>query len=719
MPPQKLARKIPFRLHPRVFAALGSDLVTNDFVAITELVKNSYDAFADRVDVRFRTDETHGETIEIQDNGLGMDRAAVENVWCVVATPYRADHPVSRKGSKTRRTAGEKGLGRLSMARLGSRLEMLTQAKGQPCLTVEIEWTSLSQASSLDHCLATVEEYDGPSPFRHSGTLLRIYELQAEWNVERLEELHEHLSRLLSPFSGVEDFSIWLHPKDENVKPAKIESPDYLRNPKYRLSATVDASGTLTCKYEFRPIGARKAGRKATIKRDWNDVRDAIRESGRSDTRSRIVKTLSKPNCGAFSLEIRAWDIGTGDLDEIVEHFEVKKSLIRNAIRAHKGISIYRDGILVLPKTEGARDWLGLDLRRVSELGTRLSTSQLIGYVSITAEANPRVKDTSDRERLADCAEVAAFEELIKASLLILEEQRIPDKLNQKTAERPLKQLFCHLSADGLLEEIRAVAGNDEPASATLPLVDKFNRALKETREEIERRFVYYSRLATIGTLAQMLVHEVRNKTTVIGSFLTAIAEKGEVSAPLRERLERAQSAVSSLDRLADTFAPLASRSFGRGRRSSVLEDRIAAALALRERDTDQLKVTVRFASTGHTQVSVDPGELDAVLLNLIDNAIYWLGQLKKGDRRLEIRVTPNRQGDRVKVGVHDSGPGIPEENAERVFWPGVTTKPGGIGMGLTVASEIVDAYDGKMVLVQPGELGGASFQFDLPIETK
>ena len=234
MPPQKLARKIPFRLHPRVFAALGSDLVTNDFVAITELVKNSYDAFADRVDVRFRTDETHGDTIEIQDNGLGMDRAAVENVWCVVATPYRADNPVSRKGSKTRRTAGEKGLGRLSMARLGSRLEMLTQAKGQPCLTVEIEWTSLSQASSLDHCLATVEEYDGPSPFKHSGTLLRIYELQAEWNDERLEELHEHLSRLLSPFSGVEDFSIWLHPKDENVKPAKIESPDFLRNPKYR-----------------------------------------------------------------------------------------------------------------------------------------------------------------------------------------------------------------------------------------------------------------------------------------------------------------------------------------------------------------------------------------------------------------------------------------------------------------------------------------------------
>jgi DNA mismatch repair ATPase MutL len=84
MAPQKVSRRIPFRLHPRVFAALGSDLVTNDFVAITELVKNSYDAFADRVDVRFRADETRGDSIEIQDNGLGMDRASVETVWCVV-----------------------------------------------------------------------------------------------------------------------------------------------------------------------------------------------------------------------------------------------------------------------------------------------------------------------------------------------------------------------------------------------------------------------------------------------------------------------------------------------------------------------------------------------------------------------------------------------------------------------------------------------------------
>jgi two-component system phosphate regulon sensor histidine kinase PhoR len=104
--------------------------------------------------------------------------------------------------------------------------------------------------------------------------------------------------------------------------------------------------------------------------------------------------------------------------------------------------------------------------------------------------------------------------------------------------------------------------------------------------------------------------------------------------------------------------------------------------------------------------------------LNLIDNAIYWLGQQKKGDRRLKIRVTRNRRGDRVKVAMHDSGLGIPKENAARIFWPGVTSKPRGIGMGLTVVSEIVYAHGGTMALMAPGEFGGASFECDLPPKT-
>jgi hypothetical protein len=113
--------KVLFRLHPRVFAALGTGLVTNDLVAIIELVKNSYDAFASHVDVRFIGNSTGQiSKIEIQDDGEGMTHDLITDVWCEVATPYRTIEPLRAYGRTRRRVSGEKGLGRLSAARLGS-----------------------------------------------------------------------------------------------------------------------------------------------------------------------------------------------------------------------------------------------------------------------------------------------------------------------------------------------------------------------------------------------------------------------------------------------------------------------------------------------------------------------------------------------------------------------------------------------------------------------
>ena len=217
-----------------------------------------------------------------------------------------------------------------------------------------------------------------------------------------------------------------------------------------------------------------------------------------------------------------------------------------------------------------------------------------------------------------------------------------------------------------------------------------------------------------------MLVHEVRNKTTVVGSYLEHLAKLpafSEFTSKSRERHDRATDALSALDRLAETFLPLASRSFGRGKRVSILEDRITG-FSLLEQQIRQAGIEVRLKATGSTPVAIDPGELDTVLLNLVDNAIYWLSQGPKNQRILEIQVKRHKGSDRVKLGVHDSGPGVSAEDAEKIFWPGVTKKPGGIGMGLTIASEIVDAYDGKMAVEQgPGVHGGASFQFDLPLK--
>ena len=120
---------------PGALAALGRDLVTDDVVAVMELVKNSYDALATRVDVRIRPtgNSPGGEGyIEVDDNGHGMDYDTVRDVWCVIATPSRAERPMAKCGSRTRAVTGEKGLGRLAAARLGNDIEVRTKRMGRP-----------------------------------------------------------------------------------------------------------------------------------------------------------------------------------------------------------------------------------------------------------------------------------------------------------------------------------------------------------------------------------------------------------------------------------------------------------------------------------------------------------------------------------------------------------------------------------------------------------
>ena len=700
--------EIPFRLHPRVFAALGADLVTSDIVAVIELVKNAYDAFADNVWLRFRNNPPHGSVLEVQDDGQGMTFDVIENAWCLVATPYKESRPVVERRGKKRRVVGEKGLGRLSVARLGRHLRMVTRAPGSRCWEVTVDWTDVAAGDELSNSFVRCREAPHELPFR-SGTILQISGLAGTWDARAISELKDNLARLVPPFSDFSEFNIFLSDFDiRGTEEVAIESPIFLASPKYRIRGAVDATGNVAAVYEFRSL-ADEVARDEAVELTWSQVYDTI------DDRERFPFSADKAHCGPFSFEMRAWDIDTDGTHEISERFDLQKNKVRKSIRAHKGISVYRDRVLVLPKSENARDWLGLDLRRISRVGPRLSTSQLVGYVSISADDNPQIRDTSDRERLVSCLEVTEFEEILKSVVGLLENERKDDR-SPRVREELMEDLFGQLSARQLQRDIQSLRTEGGNISEVVPVVREFSVALEVARTNIQRRFVYYSRLATVGTIAHMLVHEIRNRTTAVGSFLTIAKERWS---PFRDKdiaedFRCADIAVDALEGLADTFAPLASRNFRRRKRHSVVEDEIRNCLALERKDIATKEVQCRVPES-RTGVAVDPGELEAVILNLITNAVFWLGRVPKGQRELEFAISTGEEDGRVRVEVSDTGPGIRMEDMERVFWPGMTRKPGGIGMGLTVASELVAGYGGRMSVREEGEGAGATFVFDLP----
>ncbi|MEA2206383.1 MAG: hypothetical protein QOE77_3159 [Blastocatellia bacterium] len=705
---------VPFRMHPRVFAALGADLVTNDVVAVIELVKNSYDAFAENAWVRFRRDAKRGEYLEIEDDGQGMTKAIIDDVWCLVATPFKENNPVAQSGNKLRRVAGEKGLGRLAMARLGSQLQLITKSSEDAAYEVTVDWSDIASESDISACYARRRKYADGLPFVESetGTVLRIYDLKSIWDEGKIADLEDNLARLISPFAPEDDFKIFLNgPGQLTTGAVRIESPEFLSRPKYLIKGKVDKKGNVESQYKYSPIREGK-GRTRKLKLGWQQIYDNERDESK---KSRF--DAKNAHCGPFSFEIRAWDIAQEDTQELSERFDLKKAQIRPTIRAHKGVSVYRDRILVLPKSENARDWLGLDLRRVSWTGPRLSTNQIVGYVAISAENNPSIVDTSDREGLVSSREVVEFEEILKAIVELLENERDVDRVKRER-ETPLGDLFASLNAEDMVAEMISLAEQGVEVSEAVPILQAFSSQLDKARNAIQERFVYYSRLATVGTIAQMLVHEIRNRTISFGSFLNFVDKRYGSTEDKNFQLEyrSADNSVNALERLADTFSPLASRTFRRRLRDSWLEDRIRECLELQAAEIKRKRIRVHVPDS-KTRVAVDPGELDAILLNLITNAAYWLTQVPEDKRDIDFRIAALDGGKRVRIWVHDSGPGIEEEEVNRVFLPGVTHKPGGIGMGLTVASELVAQYNGQMIAKYPGTKSGASFAFDLPVK--
>jgi signal transduction histidine kinase len=703
---------ISFRLHPRVFTALGSELVTSDNVAVIELAKNSYDAGATRLDIVIRTDLSV-PYMEISDNGHGMDRKTIEEVWCVVATPFRlsATSTIVDK-THSRRVSGEKGLGRLAAARLGKVLTMRTKTKDGPCWKVSVTWEDLSQANNLNACWVSIEECTPDSTLSSHGTSITITELKKEWDTDSVNELREQLARLVSPFDKSSDFSVYLTVgKEQKAQAVRIDPPAFLADPPYRLSGEVDALGRVKANYRFSDS---EKPREAVIERQlWSPLIVGDTED-QSEER--------KPLCGPFKFEIRAWDVDAESIASLAGRFEIKKSVIRGDIRRFQGLSLYRDGVLVLPKSDAGRDWLGLDLRRISKVGGRLSTSQIVGYASITAKSNPSINDTSDRERLEDTDAARDFKSLLLSVVRLLEDERAKDREEvARQKEQPFKDLFAALSPEPLTRGIADAVERGAPAADVVPLVEDYAAGVAETVDTIERRLVQYSGLASLGTIAGMLTHEVRNHAVPIGRLCRKIreliADKNPTALRLERSVELTEHSVAALQRLADTFAPLSNAAFRTRRRNSLLEEVIRNCLSLRDQRLRMRKASVEITPPdGHTLIAIDPGELTTVIFNLLENSLYWISFTPANrDRRIRFKIKSLKDKERVILDVDDSGPGIPPGDEERIFWPGITRKKEGLGMGLTVVSEIVTQHKGRITLITPGYLGGASFRLELP----
>jgi two-component system, LuxR family, sensor kinase FixL len=253
-----------------------------------------------------------------------------------------------------------------------------------------------------------------------------------------------------------------------------------------------------------------------------------------------------------------------------------------------------------------------------------------------------------------------------------------------------------------------------------------FVRDLTE-RQEAERRIqdlqaelLHASRLSVMGQMASTMAHELNQPLTAVTNYLEAGRQLLATGAGGPPRVgEMMEKAIAQAQRAGEVIRRL--REFvSRGeteRRVQSLNQLVEEALALALVGAGQRGVRASLElEQSLPLVLVDPVQIQQVVLNLVRNAVDAMEEVER--RELVIGTRAVTDQEMAEVVVADSGPGIAPELADRLFQPFVTTKKTGMGLGLSICREIVEAHHGRLT-VAPGSSGGTVFRLTLPTASR
>ncbi len=134
-----------FSISPRILSHLGEDLIKSESIALLELVKNSYDACARNCTVDFITEDNGTlKRIIVKDNGFGMNRDIIENIWLTIGTDNKYKN--IKPNECDRIPLGEKGIGRLGVHKLGNEITLLSKRNNSKEIILNINWLKISTA---------------------------------------------------------------------------------------------------------------------------------------------------------------------------------------------------------------------------------------------------------------------------------------------------------------------------------------------------------------------------------------------------------------------------------------------------------------------------------------------------------------------------------------------------------------------------------------------
>lgn len=700
----EIAKK-PFRPKARIMELLGEQLIKNHTLALFELVKNAYDADASSVNLTLHDIETDNGKITIDDNGSGMDFHTVSNVWMEPAHGHKS--LAREKGERTakgRLPIGEKGVGRFAVHRLGRKITMITKKDNFNEVVVDIDWEMFSKHEYLDEANIKIEERE-PIVFTEgkSGTKIIISNLKQTWKRGDVRKLYRSVSsmtpaKLSKENHSTSSSSTFNFDVNFTIEPPKNWLND-LFDPEMALSQSLfqfDFELTddgLVYNYNYTPYDSIVSDYKNIVVSRNNSVTlkhfefftyNAYEGTGRKNRKKREKRPLLEKDLGIGNISGR---IVGFDLDKNIYDRYLKDEAggLSDYLRTQGGVRVYRDNLRVYNYGEPGDDWLNLDHRRIQGPTRKLGNQQILGEIHLSLNESKGLKEKTNREGFV---ENESYNELVFALLCTLsqfEAERNKDKRILKDAlETPAGKLAAgsirKKSTEELLDELNQEVlkqKNIEPAVGQL--VKKVISSYRETRDAM-----LSSAGAGLGlvTVFHELERGVRNLHRAIDDGINNERLK-EISDELISLLQGAMYMVSNKEKekiLASNLIKYAlSTQKRRFKRHGI--DLLNGFENLRNLD---------FYITGVRRM------LTSSLVNIIDNAIYWIDSEEHEGKEKYIWIGLSNELEGPAIIIADSGPGF-IDGAEDIIQPFFTRKPSGMGVGLYYADMVMKSHKGRL----------------------
>ncbi len=715
-----------FKISSALKDLIGRELITNDLVAIFELVKNSYDAGASNVKIIFdniKENNSKAGRILLIDDGSGMSKEDIEKKWLFLGFSEKkfAEKELEddfRDKIQTRRIyAGAKGIGRFSCDRLGSNLKIYTKKSSYSYLNIEWNKFEEDQNKEFQNIPFYYEENVSkkfPFEIENTGTILEISKLRDVWDYKKLQQLKRYLQRLLNPVQVNDDsFKISLEAK-EFLDRDKKEKCDY------------NIVNSLIENVVYEKLKIKTTMIQCEISNDGKEIYTKLEDKGN------FIFEFKEKN--VFS-ELKNINVKLSYLNAIAKSTFTK--LMGIEPRNYGSLFLFKNGFRILPYGEYGDDWLGLDARKTQGYARFLGNRDVLGRIEINGNQPNFREVTSRSEGLVKTNAFYELQDFIIEKIIKVLEKYVVDAIDwdspRDTSERGKKEdtdikkdtlaLIQKLTGDSSKEDVnynqdffkiieekqvekipqtiknleQQISKEKDPErkeeqeknlkalKTGLKLQEQKTKKEKEeliqNKKEIETQNLFLKSVHA-QSYEQIISyhHHILTHSLTINNFINKIIKESSNEKPDIKKINEKVQKINYLNNQIYTISNIAAKG---GVTESINEREVDLISFFYEylenicrKYVDGVQINISDRPKKEFKKRIKPFEMTYLIDNFISNS----SKAKASQINFNFEIT----NDELKIIITDNGNGLNKSitNIDSIFEPGITTTRGS-GLGL------------------------------------